>query len=74
MSEWSPELEALAVIVDRLSDLIGVSIAAAGGKPPTFKSFQRPKTEVDRLLDEQRKAQHEHLVRQLLPHTLTEAS
>jgi Cys-tRNA synthase (O-phospho-L-seryl-tRNA:Cys-tRNA synthase) len=68
LSEWSPELEGIAVLVDELRQLTAVTLAAAGGKPPTFKPFSRPVTALDRLLVKQRKERHDFLVKQLLPH------
>jgi hypothetical protein len=66
-SEWSPERETLTVVADRLGELIRVSVAAAGGKPPQSRLLPRPRTALDRVRTRSRWRQHERLVAKLLP-------
>lgn len=47
--EWTPELEALAAIVDRLADVANTVIASAGGKPGRVERYPRPVTAIDRV-------------------------
>jgi hypothetical protein len=54
MREWSPELEILTAMADRLGDVIQAVIAAQGGKPPKIKPMPRPKTAVEKLRDPRR--------------------
>ena len=49
MSEWSPEREALANLVDLVNALIGVEIAVGGGKPGKREPTLRPVTAIQRL-------------------------
>lgn len=75
MAEWSPEVDALAAMVDRLSELILVQLRRAGTKNvPAFKPYLRPTTAVDRLRDQQRIERHESLVDRVLPHRRREVS
>lgn len=47
MAEWSPEVQKLAVVIDRLGELIQATVAAGGGKPSKFKPQPRPMTALD---------------------------
>lgn len=44
VSEYTPEVARLDVLVDRVSELIAVSIQAAGGKAPRIRPAKRPET------------------------------
>jgi hypothetical protein len=57
MRDWSPLMEAMAVQIDRLGDVVQAIIAAQGGKPPAIKPFPRPKTAADKLRDPRRQHQ-----------------
>jgi hypothetical protein len=48
MTEFSPEVEALAALMDRLGELINTEIALKGGKPSSVKPYPRPVTAFDR--------------------------
>jgi hypothetical protein len=67
ISQWSPELVALAALVDRLGTLISVGIAAAGGKPPDIPSYPRPVTAFQRAAERTTRETHERFVERLLP-------
>jgi hypothetical protein len=67
MAEWSPELEALAAAVDRLSDVAAILLAAGGARPPYMSRYPRPVTAVDRARSEARHHRHRELVRRVLP-------
>lgn len=74
MSEWTPEVEALAVVIDRLTEVIAVQIAAAGGTAPTFQAYLRPATAADRVRARERMANHRALVARLIPTSREEDS
>ena len=48
VSEYTPEVARLDVLVDRISDLIAVSIQVAGGKAPRMRPAKRPETAYSR--------------------------
>lgn len=62
LSEWSPEVEALAAVVDRLSEVVGVLVVANGGKNPRIKPFLRPVVAADRIRSRKAREQHEHVL------------
>lgn len=55
MRDWSPLMEAMAVQVDRLGDIVQAVIAVQGGRPPKIDPFPRPKTAIDKLRDDPRR-------------------
>lgn len=46
--QWTPELEAMAAIVDRLAEVANAVIASAGGKPGRVERYPRPVTAIDK--------------------------
>lgn len=56
--DYSPELEALITIQDRLGDVVQAVIAATGSKPPKIKPQPRPVTAVERIREKHRFKQH----------------
>lgn len=62
VSEWSPEREALAQIVDALHVLTQVSVAAAGGRPSLVHPTSRPKTALDRAKSDDRQRRYDELL------------
>lgn len=44
VSEYTPEVARLDVILDRLAELIAVTVQAAGGKAPRMRPAKRPST------------------------------
>lgn len=62
ISEWSPEREALAQIVDALHVLTQVSIAAGGGTPALVHPAPRPKTALDRAKGDDRQRRYDDLL------------
>jgi hypothetical protein len=67
MAEYSPELEMLTNVFDRLGDLIQATIAAQGGKAPKVRPYPRPKTALDRVKEQRRLAKHRRIVARVLP-------
>jgi hypothetical protein len=67
LQDWSPEVAALAAVVDRLGELIRIQIARAGKKPPAIRAFPRPVTAADRARIRRRHQQHRELVARVLP-------
>jgi hypothetical protein len=71
MSSYTPEVEALASVVETLQSLLAVTIQAnskAGSTPPKFNPFPRPRTALQRARARARKVNHETLAARLLPH------
>lgn len=62
MEDWSPVLGELMKMSDRLAELIGVNVAAAGGRPGTIRPARRPRTAYDRLQAAARLDRHFDLV------------
>ena len=73
--EWSPDVELLSSIHDRLGELITVTLAAAGSKkPPKPEPAPRPRTALDRVRERRRSTQHRSLVSRMLPHKAEQAT
>lgn len=66
MREWTPELEALATVADRLVDVIDVLSIANGGKASELRRSIRPVTAIERVRNRQRQRKHEALVARVL--------
>lgn len=63
---WTPEVQYLAAVVDRLGEVIQAVIATApGGKPPKIKPLPRPRTAFDRARARRARARHENLVAEM---------
>lgn len=67
MADWSPELERLTDLYDRLGELIRAVVAGAGAKPKRVAPAPRPTTALDRMRARKRRATHDRLVSVLLP-------
>lgn len=68
MSEFSPEVERLCDLVDRVTELIQTTVAVAGGRPKNVKPAPRPSTAVERVRKRRRESTHRSVVGRLLPH------
>lgn len=67
MSTWSPEVEALARIEDKVASLLYVTRAVGGdksGQPP--KPSTRPRTLIDKIKGQRRLERHTSLADRLL--------
>jgi len=62
LSEWSPPVELLAAIFDRLGDITSALAALGGVKPGRPQLWPRPLTEVDRARRQERVNKHLSLV------------
>lgn len=60
LRDWSPEVNAIALLADRVITLIQATIAAQGGKPPTLPYMDRPVTAAERIA---RKREQEKLMK-----------
>ncbi len=67
MREFTPEVELLSVIADRLAELAQVVVASKGGKPHPVRPMPRPVTAAQRLRARKRKRTHQSLVSRMLP-------
>lgn len=66
--EWTPELEALATVVDRLAQVAQTIIATTpGGKPGVVKPYPRPITAVDKARARQSRRAVEEMAARLWP-------
>lgn len=69
MNEWSVEVELLSQLLDRVGELIAVSMVAAGAKKaPKVPPAPRPMTAIERVRNRLRVANHNTLVARVLPH------
>jgi hypothetical protein len=72
VSEFSPTVEVLTAILDRLGDLGQIIAATKGGKPRRVPYAPRPATALDRVRRRRREAKRTRLVSKLLPHKSTD--
>lgn len=66
ISEWSPEVERLTDLVDRMGEVMVAVVASQGGKPPKLRPHPRPRTAVDRLREKKRYEHHKKVVARVL--------
>lgn len=62
LSDWSPEVEALYSLVDRVTELIHLTASAHGAKPSKPKYAPRPVTALDRARQRRKQRRHRELV------------
>lgn len=62
LEAFSPEVQYLAMGIDRIGELIAATIAAAGGKPPKVRPLPRPETAFDRAKRRKSLQRHHDLV------------
>ncbi len=68
MTEWTPEMEMLTNLYDRMGEQITVALAAAGVKNPAkVKPAPRPKTAMDRMRQKRRVDDAAFLRSKLIP-------
>lgn len=65
--DYTPEREALDMVIDRLGQLIQTTIAVTGNKAPKYPPMARPDTAADRASRRRALLQHQSLVARLLP-------
>lgn len=66
ISEWSPELEKITEVVDRLGEVMQAVVASNGGKPPKIRPQPRPRTAIDRMRERKRYEHHRKVVSRVL--------
>lgn len=66
MSTWSPEMEVLAAVFDRLGSVIAAVVASGGNRPPDVQPFPRPITAAEQARSALRREKHQKLVKRLL--------
>lgn len=66
-ADFSPEVEALSDITDRLGDVVRGISGLAGKKPKPIKAVPRPRTAFDRVKDTIDRERHDSLAARLLP-------
>lgn len=67
MAEFSPEVEALYGVTDRLGDVVSGLVGLGGRKPPRISPLPRPSTAWERFAHRQDLERHQALVRRVLP-------
>lgn len=65
LSDWTPDVATLTEIKDRLTELIAVTLQAAGGKAPQVHPSLRPLTAADKLRAAKRMERHNSLVQEV---------
>lgn len=73
VSDWTPTVEILTTIQDRMAELIQVVAMLGGAKPRQVPWAPRPRTAVQRVRRRQQIRKHEALVARVLPHKMTQA-
>jgi hypothetical protein len=66
ISEWSPELERLTDLVDRMGEVMIAVVASQGGKAPKIRPFPRPRTAIDRVRERKRYEKHKRTVARVI--------
>lgn len=66
ISEWSPEREALAQVVDALHVLTQLMTVSVGGKASPVYPSARPKTALDPAKDRDKQRRYEELLARIL--------
>ncbi|HEY9369597.1 hypothetical protein [Streptomyces sp.] len=67
LTEWTPEVQALAMVVDRLAEVANAVVAGAGGKPSRARPYPRPVTAFDRARAKRIREATDDMVAQLFP-------
>lgn len=67
MRDYSPEVEALYAVIDRLGDVISGLVGLSGGKPKRVKPMPRPETAFMRVKRRKRLEAHRSLAARVLP-------
>lgn len=67
LRDWSPEVELLAAMVDRLAEVVNTQIAAAGGKPSRVQPWPRPVLAIDRVRARRRREAGDSIESKLFP-------
>lgn len=66
LSEFSPEVEALHAVIDRLGDVLVALVRLGNGRPAPIPPMRRPQTAVDRVREQRRIAEHRELVARIV--------
>lgn len=67
LTEWSPEVAAIAASLDRLGEVLCALIAGNGQAPPKIAPYPRPVTASQRIKQRRRMQKHQALVARVLP-------
>lgn len=67
LTEWTPEVQALAAVVDRLAEVANAIFASGGGKPSRARPYPRPVTAFDRARAKRHREAADDMVAQLFP-------
>ena len=67
LSEWTPVVELLTIIADRLAEQTQVVAASRGARPRQIPPLPRPGTAMERVRERRRQQRHRSLVARVLP-------
>lgn len=67
MSDWSPTVELLTAILDRLAEVTQAIAVGNGAKPRKLPKAPMPVTAIDRVRNRRRMAKHRSIVARVLP-------
>lgn len=67
MADWSPTVELMSSILDRLGEVVQAVAALGGAKPRKIAAAPRPVTARDRVAHRRRMENHRALVARVLP-------
>ncbi len=68
MRDWTPVVELLSVIADRIAENTQVVAATAGAKPHRIEPMPRPGSALERVREHKRRTHHRKVVAMVLPH------
>jgi hypothetical protein len=66
-SEFTPDVELLSGVVDRIAEVVNAIAAANGAKPRKVKPMPRPVTAFERVRERKAKKKHRSVVARVLP-------
>lgn len=72
MRDWSPTVELLTAVLNRLGELVQAVAALGGASPRQVPPAPHPVTAIERVKARNRKARHAALVARVLPHRAPE--
>lgn len=67
LTEWTPEVQALAMVVDRLAEVANAVVASAGQRTSRVRPYPRPVTAFDRARTKRIREATDDMVAQLFP-------
>lgn len=66
LSDYTPVVERLDILIDHVDGVMGAVVAGAGGKPPRLVPRPRPETAYERVAHRRRSAQQQQIASRML--------